>query len=284
MNDTGWHLAAEDLHRYAEGRCTPPTLWSVEAHLLACVACRARLADTVGEAEIDAGWQRLDLELDAPVPGPVERLMQIVGVPRNTARLLAATPTLRLSWLGAIGLTLVLTAVLASVVQPVVFLAVAPLIPLLGVAASFGPRTDPTYELTIVAPIHTLRLLLLRCAGVLSVTTMLSALATLAMPGVGATALGWFLPALALTLLSLVLTPRLGPVPSAVSVAVGWLVLVLVTLEPTSISGSAQSSVMFAPAGQAALAGVGALAALALSRLRSAFDIPRAIDRTPRRG
>jgi hypothetical protein len=219
---------------------------------------------------VRAGWERLDAELDAPVPGPVERLLIRAGVAEHTARLLAATPVLRLSWLAAVVSTLALAAVLAAVAQPVVFLAVAPLLPVCGVALSFGPRVDPTYEMAVVAPMHTFRLLLLRCAAVLSVTTALSALASFTLPDIGLAALGWFLPALTLTLLSLALTARLGPVLAAASVGLGWIAVVVFTRG----AGDAGSAV-FVPAGQLAWAVAGVLAAVFLARIRRAFETPR---------
>lgn len=269
MTATEWHLPEAELRRYGERTLAPPVLWSTEAHLAACAECRERLAGLDPRAA-DAGWARLDAELDAPVPGLVERLLVRAGVADHTARLLAATPVLRLSWLSAVVSTLAFAAVFAHLAHPVVFLATAPLLPLAGVALSFGPRVDPTYELSVVAPMHTFRLLLLRSAAVLAVTTVLSAAATLALPDYGLAALGWFLPALALTLASLALTPRLGPVPAAATVALSWITLVTSTLD-VGPGGPAA----FVPVGQFAAAVAGVLAAVALARVRRAFETPR---------
>jgi hypothetical protein len=275
VNDEGtaamesWHLEDEDLRRYGERALAPPGLWSVEAHLAACPQCRDRLA--AGQPElVRTGWESLAAELDAPVPGAVERLLVRAGVAGHTARLLAATPVLRLSWLAAVVSTLALAALLGAVSHPVVFLAAAPLLPVCGVALSFGPRVDPTYEIAVVAPMHTFRLLLLRCAAVLSVTTVLSAAASLAVPGIGLAALGWFLPALALTLLSLALTARLGPVLAAAAVGLGWIAVVLST-QGAGVTGSA----VFVPAGQLASAVAGLLAVVVLARTRRAFETSR---------
>jgi len=269
MTATEWHVPEAELRRYGERTMAPPVLWSTEAHLAACAACQDRLAELDPQA-VAAGWARLDAELDAPVPGLVERLLTRAGVADHTARLLAATPVLRLSWVTAVVSTLALAALVAHLAHPVVFLATAPLLPLAGVAMSFGPRADPTYEISVVAPMHTFRLLLLRSSAVLAVTTVLSAAATLALPEFGLVALGWFLPALALTLASLALTARLGPVLAAASVALGWIALVTSTLG-TGSGGSAA----FVPVGQFATAVAGALAAVALARARRAFETPR---------
>lgn len=272
MGGLGWHVPDGELRRYADRALVPPLLWSTEAHLAACASCRGRLTGAAGPALADDGWELLAAELDAPVPGPIERLLTRVGVPEHTARLLAATPVLRLSWLAAVAVTLALTALTAHLAHPAVFLAAAPLLPVAGVALSFGPRVDPTYEISVVAPMHTFRLLLLRCAAVLSTTTGLSLAASLAVPELGVAAVGWFLPALVLTTLSLALTPRFGPVLAAVAVGAGWVALVASTWS----AGEAGSAV-FVPAGQLALALTGGLAALTLVRLRRTFETPRRI-------
>lgn len=267
-----WHVAETDLADYAAGRLTAPILWSTEAHLTGCAACRGRLTAAAGPDLTDRGWRRLDTALDAPVPGPVERLLVRVGVPEHTGRLLAATPALRGSWLAAVAVTLTLAALLAQVAQPSVFLAMTPLLPLVGVAASFGPRLDPTHELTLTAPIHTFRLLLLRCVAVLAIDTLLAAAASLTMATHGWTIIGWFLPSLALTVIALLLMSRIGPAAAAATVGVGWVALVVATH-----SLNTTHSVLFAPTGQLAAAGAAVTAALVLHRRAAAPDTTRLI-------
>jgi hypothetical protein len=286
MSAGDWHVADDDLRAYADGAAQPPWLWSTEAHLTACRRCRQRLTERVDPAAVQAGWARLDAELDAPRPGPVEALLVLLGLPAHTARLLACTPALRRSWLTAVGFTLAVTTAAAyltrSMTIPIPLLAIAPLLPLIGVAISFGPRVDPSYELAVVAPLHTFRLLLLRCAAVLSATTALTGVASLAVPEYGPVALGWLAPSLALTLLSLALTPRFGPVTAALAVGSGWLALLVATVH--DITGE---SVLFTAPGQAWLAAGAAASAMALWKVRAAFDttrhLGRAADPTTRR-
>ncbi|SFO16537.1 Putative zinc-finger, partial [Streptomyces sp. cf124] len=224
-----WHADDGDLREYAHGTLAAPRLWSVETHLAACADCRAALSAHVPPAEISAGWARLDAALDAPRPGPVESLLVRLGVADHTARLLAATPVLRRSWLGAVVLTLLLAVGVGVAASPLLLLATAPLLPLAGVAVSFGPALDPTYETAVVAPMHTFRLLMVRTVAVLATTTALSALASLALPSFGLAALGWLLPALALTSTGVALTARLGPVLAPVLVGTGWTALVVLS-------------------------------------------------------
>ncbi|WP_327008317.1 zf-HC2 domain-containing protein [Dactylosporangium sp. NBC_01737] len=263
-HSAAWHLQDCDLHAYAGGELGGPLLWSVEAHLAACAPCRDRLHGCVSRTDprlVEDGWARVDAALDAPVPGPVERLLLLLGVPDHTARLLAATPALRLSWLVAVAVTLATTAAIARFADPIVFLAAAPLLPLAGVAASFGPGIDPTYEMALVAPMQSFRLLLLRCVAVVSANTVLCGLASLAMPHVGFGAAGWFLPSLALTVLTLLLAPRFGTVAAACAVGAGWACLVV-----------AATGALFTAAGQSGIAAAAALAAAVVARRASAFD------------
>src|SRR5690348_5527112 len=109
---SSWHLLDDDLGRYIAGTAPPPLLWSVEAHLLACGACRERLATSYSGTR--DSWQRLDVALDEPRAGRVEALLVRLGVSDVTARLLAATWVLRASWLAAVVVTLALVAAITQ--------------------------------------------------------------------------------------------------------------------------------------------------------------------------
>lgn len=265
-----WHADDGDLREYAHGVLAAPRLWSVETHLAACADCRAALSAHVPSAEIDVGWARLDAELDAPRPGAVESLLIRVGVADHTARLLAATGMLRRSWLGAVVLTLLLAVGVGLAASPLMLLATAPLLPLVGVAVSFGPGLDPTYEMAVVAPMHTFRLLMVRTVAVLSTTTALSGLASLALPSYGLAALGWLLPALALTSTGVALTPRLGPVLAPALVGGGWTALVVLSCLPTS-----GTPLPFTAEGQGAAAAIAVVATVLLAAARDRFDSGR---------
>ena len=268
-----WHADDGDLREYAHGALAVPRLWSVETHLAACADCRAVLSAYVQPAEIAAGWARLDAELDAPRPGPVESLLTRVGVADHTARLLAATPVLRRSWLAAVVLTLLLAVGVGLAASPLMLLATAPLLPLAGGAVSIGPGLDPTYEMAVVAPMHTFRLLMVRTVAVLSTTTALSGLASLALPSFGLAALGWLLPALALTSTGVALMARLGPVLASALVGGGWTALVV--LNHLLASGA---PVPFTAAGQGAAAVVAVVATVLLVAARDRFDSGRPLD------
>ncbi|MCX5421829.1 zf-HC2 domain-containing protein [Streptomyces sp. NBC_00078] len=269
-----WHVAEEDLRAYAQGELAPPLLWSADTHLAACARCRAVLADVGDPVRLDAGWERLDAELDAPRPRLFESLLLRLGVADHIARLLAATPVLRRSWLGAVVAVLVMSVAAAhtahigqGATSPTLFLALAPLLPLAGVALSYGPALDPTYEMTVVAPVHGFRLLMIRTVAVLVAGLGLNGLATLALPGYGLRALAWLLPALALTATGLALTARLGPVLAPSLVGGAWVALLLAA----RLQG-AGTLTPFSAAGQGVAAAVAALAGGLLFLVRDRFD------------
>ncbi|GGS58258.1 zf-HC2 domain-containing protein [Streptomyces griseoviridis] len=270
-----WHVPDDDLRAYARGTLAPPALWSADAHLAACARCRAGLAEAAGPVDVDAGWLRLDAELDAPRAGWCEGLLVRLGVPDHVARLLTATPVLRRSWLGAVAAVLAMSvaAVLTTGApdgSPTLFLALAPLLPLAGVALSYGPAMDPTYEIAVVAPLHGFRLLMIRTVAVLAVGIGLNGLATLALPAYGLRALAWLLPALALTGAGLALTPRLGPVAAPAAVGGGWIALLLAAEAAREPGGGPLAP--FTAAGQGVCAGVAVAAAGVLFLVRDRFD------------
>ncbi|MGR4850331.1 zf-HC2 domain-containing protein [Streptomyces sp. LARHCF252] len=270
-----WHVPEEDLRAYARGELAAPALWSADAHLGACARCRGALGEVSDPVALDAGWERLDAELDAPRTGVLESLLVRLGVPGHTARLLAAAPVLRRSWLGAVVAVLLLSVAAGHLVRGgeslTLFLALAPLLPLAGVALSYGPALDPTYEMAVVAPMHGFRLLMIRTVAVLGVVLGLNGLATLALPDYGLRALAWLLPALALTATGLALTPRLGPVLAPSLVGGAW-VAVLV-LADVLRAGAHAPLAPYTAAGQGVAAVVAALAAGLLFLLRDRFDL-----------
>jgi hypothetical protein len=267
-----WHVAEDDLRAYARGELAAPLLWSADTHLAACAQCRALLADVTGPVALDAGWERLDAELDAPRPGWFESLLTRVGIADHTARLLAATPVLRRSWLAAVVFLLLATVgAVRTTESPTLFLALAPLLPLVGVALSYGPALDPTYEMTVVSPTHGFRLLMIRTLAVLVAGLGLNGLATLALPGYGLRALAWLLPALALTATGLALTPRLGPVLAPSLVGGAWVTVLLAAQAAQQTNADALAP--FTAAGQGVAGAVAALGAGLLFLLRDRFDL-----------
>jgi len=232
---TVWHLDPEAIRRYSRGVAPPGLAASAEAHLMKCAACRGAISSYVDLRRVEAIWHEVADRVDAPRRGRPERLLVRLGVGEATARLVAATPTLRGPWLLAVAVVLALAAWAAQVDERFLrmFLVLAPLGPLAGVLVAFAGGLDPTREIGLAAPYSGLRLLLIRTAAVMAVTVPIVAAAGLALPGSSWPAVAWLLPTAGLTCAALALTARMAPVVAVGVVATAW---VLVTA-PTAIAG-----------------------------------------------
>jgi hypothetical protein len=269
-----WHVDADTLQRYTDGTATSAAAASVEAHLTTCPDCRGLLAPAVAAPRLDAIWAEVDERVDLASRPLAERLLGRVGVPEDSARLLAVTPSLRLAWLTSILVAAALAAFAADASGRglVVFLTLAPLLPVAGVALAYGPAADPAYELTVAAPYSVLRLVLLRSIAVVASTTVLTAAGGLLLAHDGWSAAAWLLPALALSAVTLVLSMRTTPTWAAAGVGTTWLGVVLV-----SVRSSRDDLALFGAAGQtvALLLLVGAVVALLRFRTRFSYDTRR---------
>jgi hypothetical protein len=207
----------------------------------------------VDPAPLDLVWARLEDSLQSPRPGLLERLVRRLGVPDEDALLLAAAPALRTGWLWGTAVALVFAALAAAEGGPrgaSFFLVVAPLVPVAGVAVSYGPDIDEAYETTLAAPYPSSRLLLLRALATLLTSIPLAALGGLLLPSHGWSvwsAVTWLLPALAGVTLTLAGATWVGTTRAGTAVAVGWLFLVAATTAPSGATGGT-ASLLAAPA------------------------------------
>ncbi|WP_369222771.1 zf-HC2 domain-containing protein [Streptomyces sp. R39] len=246
---TAWH-AAEDLAlRYADGSLPEADAWSLEKHLETCTACATRVSAAVRAtaagaelAEIrgsvlTAATTRPEEARGSDPCGSAARTRPAPTGPRRTPRLEPALwalgPALRGTWLLAL-LSVTLGALLLDhaagyAATRTLLLTIAPVIPVSGVALSYGPHADPLHEITAATPSGGLRLALTRTAAVLGVSVPALTLTGAALPASGAPgAAAWLLPGLALTLGSLTLASYVGCRTATAVVAGGWLAAVLV--------------------------------------------------------
>jgi hypothetical protein len=266
----GWHADQEQLARFATAPETLDELTaaSLEAHLLDCDACRRTVTAAVDPLVAAASWDAIADRIDQPRRAVAERVLARF-VTDHVARVVGATPALRLSWLAgvvAVVAAAVMTARQTGTDTP--FLALAPLIPLAGVAAAFGPGPDPAGETALATPLFGAGLLLYRAAAVLATSLVVLAAGSLALPGLELRAIGWVLPALGLTFAALALCTWLSPFPAIAVAAVGWLVtLQSVAVGASSLRGVADSA-LFDAAGQTAFAALTVLAAVMVANRR----------------
>lgn len=233
--DSGWHLEPTLVARYAAGRVGGSTAASVEAHLLGCAGCRKALGPAVDPARLSAVWDEVVDRMDAPRPTLVERLLLLLRVDDGTARLVASAPALTASWLVAVVATLTFALLAADAGQRgvMIFLALAPILPVAGVAAAYGREVDPTYDIGLAAPYSTFRLLLLRASAVLASTMLLAGVGALLLPVSGWVAAAWLLPSLALTAATLAASTRVDPVWAAGAIVGSWLFAVFTAYRST---------------------------------------------------
>src|SRR3954452_1856174 len=141
---TTWHLDADHIASYRDGQVGSAFAASIETHLVACETCRELVATTADGDRLDRVWADIVDAVDAPAPTASERILRALRVRPDTARLLAATPSLRLSWLTAVAVVLAMASASAHTGRyglPL-FLALAPVLPVARVAASVGRRVD----------------------------------------------------------------------------------------------------------------------------------------------
>jgi hypothetical protein len=215
----------ELLLQIADGATPPP---EARAHLATCQRCHQTL-DALAPLDLDYVWRGVTADLDAPKPGLLERILVALGVRPGLARFTATTPSLRLGWLLANALVLLLIALPmalrpATTWPPAVLLA-APLVAAAAVAFAYGPAVDPAYEAVAATPLSPVRALLVRLAAVLAANTVLAAVVDLAL-GDGGPRAGWLLPMTAAALLAVLVASRWTPGIGAAAGMGAW-VLVL---------------------------------------------------------
>ena len=261
-----WHAAPDLLERYAGGVLDEAHAVSVEAHVLKCETCREALAARAPAPP--ALWDEVALAISLPRPPLFERALVKAGVPDHVARLLGATRSLRTSWFAAV------TAALAFAVASArlgghtdLFLTIAPLVPVAGVAVAFGPGVDPTYEVGVAAPLRSSTLLLIRTVAVVGTSMVLTGLLSLFLPQLDWTVAGWLLPSLGLTSIGLALASYWAPFRAYAVTAVAWGALMSFRLLHDSGSMDA-----FRTGGQAAFALVAVLGVAIVARRLEAFD------------
>ncbi|MFF1449481.1 zf-HC2 domain-containing protein [Streptomyces sp. NPDC058274] len=306
---TGWHAPDDLVARYTDGSLPETDSWSLEKHLESCTACAVRASQAARAGAAGAVLSEVrDAVLHAvrapaaapspahasapppapaPAPAPAGRRARAVG--GRLGRIVwAAGPALRGAWVAAVVLVAVGALALAYAggfagARPLL-LAVAPVVPVAGVALSYGRYADPLYEIVATSPTGGLRLVLMRTAAVLTVSVPLLTAAGLLLPPAGprlpeapATA-AWLLPGLALTLATLALSGYVGCRTASAVVGGGWVLALAAPALTANGSGPTArlteqlSRYLTGAPPQGAWAAAAALCALLLAARRTAYD------------
>jgi hypothetical protein len=242
------HASPELINFYVRGDTgtSADLVWGLETHLESCAVCRLRLADAVAEQDpstmtlLDRVWAEVEPEIAAGTPTPAR--------PRWKQRLATWASPVMLPWL-AMTILVTLSATALDLVAmstrpsyPSLVLLLAPVMPLLGVVASWAKGMDPAHELIAATARAGLHLVLRRTVAVLVVVIPVL---TVAGWVVGASPVRWLLPCLAFTVATLALGGVIGVSRAAVALAAAWAGLVVapslttahlpVVLQPASL-------------------------------------------------
>lgn len=217
------HASAELIAGYAAGAELPgDRVWALEAHLESCAQCRARLAEHQSPAVsalVEGVWAGLGPALDAAAPARKPRARWLVTW---------VTPVM-VPWVVMVLLVPVIALMFDVVARGVSLIALlAPVLPVLGVAASWSRGLDPAHEMVTATPRAGLFLVLRRTTAVLVVVLpVLLVAGWVTGEGFGL----WLLPSLAFTTGTLALGSVVGMNRAAAVLVAVWLaVLVLPTI------------------------------------------------------
>lgn len=222
---TTWHLTPDHWRGYADGRLTADAEAAVEAHVDGCAQCRASAGALVPDAA--PTWQAVHARIDHPRPAGPLRLLSRLGARDDDVVVLAAADDLRLPWSIAVGgaIASVIVSAQAGALDVFTFWLLAPLVPMLAVAAAFD-ATDPLRELSNTTPASRLRLTLLRTLATLAVALPAVMLLGLVIPGLEDVVWRALLPSLGLTGAALALLTWLPAWGAATATAAGWVLAI----------------------------------------------------------
>ncbi len=228
-------------------------------------------AAPIDPARLARNWRAVTVELDAPTATRTERLLRRIGLPSHVTRLMAATPALRRSWYVSIAVMLLIGLGPLDTADPrasaFLMLLLTPLVPVVGVGLAYGSPSDPTYEVHLATPMSGLRLVLIRALAVMAVATPVIMFVTLLSRVMRPWAAAWFLPAIAVSAVSLALMTFTSPRRATGSVAIAWIAINLIARWATDDVLAA-----FVPVAQGIAAAVALIAAVVIAARRSTFD------------
>lgn len=222
---TDWHVQDARLRTWVAGTVGSIEAASIEQHLPGCGQCQAVVAEAHRTDRRDEVWEAIRDQIEPQPLNLVGRVLVRLGMSPGNALLVSSVPSLSGAWILGVALTLIFAVAATSAAGPLgvaVFLLLAPLAPLIGVALAFGAEIDPLYELTMAAPYSKFRLLLWRSSLVLATTIPLAMLTAIPLDSPWWVASAWLLPATAFCAVTLAATRWLEPQVTALAISVTW--------------------------------------------------------------
>ena len=204
-----------------------------------------------------------------PLP---QRVLRRLGVREDDLVVVSAADSLLVPWALAVGFAVACACIvglagLGTASRNAVFLAMAPLVPVLAIVASYD-ALDPLREVAAPTPYSKLRLAMLRATASLAVALPSTAAIGLVVPGMEGLAWWWLAPSLGLTLGTLVLLTWWEAQVAGAMVASLWVGAVAVT----RVSGPVD--VLVGPAVQGAFVATSVVLAAALILRTSTLRLP----------
>jgi len=179
-------------------------------------------------ADLDRVWEGVTARIWASQPAAVERVARRLLRSPGLARALVTTPSLLGSWLLASAAVLAVGVLVSRELGTTLVPLLAPALAGAGIAYSYGPGTDPAYELTRSVPVSARTVLLARALAVFAVNAALGVAASLAAPAAGGVTVAWLVPMTAVAALCLAAATLTGsPAAGAAIGLAGWAIAVL---------------------------------------------------------
>ncbi len=221
---TTWHAPPDALARYSRSPSDldEVTAASIEQHLMACNDCRALLSAATAPGDLASSWAAVAEVIDQPRTTVLEALLTRMGMSSGLARVVGATPGLRLAWLVTIAaLAIGAVAMGHQHGSDAPFLVVAPLLPLGSVLLTFLPAEEPAGEAAAATPLFGAGVMIRRAVTVLLPTFAILAAASIALPHL-ADGARWLLPGIALAVASLLLSTYVRPAVAISVLGCAW--------------------------------------------------------------
>lgn len=231
---SAWHVDDRSLRSYAARELGTIERASVEAHVTRCETCRGELAKltpgSLGTVSFEALFEHVQTRIEVAPSARTTRWLRGVGVSDSDTVVVRQIGRQGLQWTIASTLILALAALAAMLgvhdSAPLGLVLLAPLLPAMGVAATYRLTPTSTAALEVTSPYSPARLLLWRTVYSVATAVPASIAFGAVIPGNPWIAVACLLPSAACTTIVLAAATWTDPLRPAVAVSAAWLGLV----------------------------------------------------------